>query len=78
MVKPMDDHQHERAKGLHNMTEAEFEAYMREQAPGMQGAGSPTPEQIRGMQNDIPWPDDPPEPRPRKPRLSWWNKLFGG
>ena len=68
----MDDHQIERARGMHAMSEAEYEQHVREQI-----------EQARAMQSAQVFSIDAPnlaayqEPPKRKPRLSWWNRLFG-
>ena len=79
VVNHMDDHQIERARGMHAMSEAEYEQHMREQMPRVVGQSGPTAEQARAMQGVPVFSEDTADPVPpkRKPRLSWWNRLFG-
>ena len=76
-MSDMDDHQIERARGMHAMSEAEYEQYMREQMP--RTLGEKWVNNLRQLDNVRVFSEEAANPAPpkRKPRLSWWNRLFG-
>lgn len=69
----MDQNVYERAKGMHAMSDAEYEQMMREQAPMMVGV-QPSHEYLQGMQNANPYRHQPETPQAELPRQSWWKR----